>query len=220
MLLLIDNYDSFVHNLARYLRRLGQQTLVVRNDELAVADVRALAPRAIVISPGPCTPDEAGISREVVQQLHAAVPILGVCLGHQAIAAAFGADVIRAPEPVHGRASAVRHDGQGLFGGLPNPLEACRYHSLIVDAATLPDELAPCAWTVEDDVLMSIRHRSLPLFGVQFHPESVLTPAGYGLLSNFLTLAGLPAPAQSPDLFAERPLEPIEQEPLDPPIYY
>ena len=191
MLLLIDNYDSFVYNLARYLVELGCETKVIRNDAMNVATIRLLKPEAIVISPGPCTPNEAGISIELIRQLSDSIPILGVCLGHQAVAAAFGGDIIRAPEPVHGRTSLVKHSGNGLFKDLPSPLKVGRYHSLIVDEATLSPELIITART-EDGIPMALQHRTRPLYGVQFHPESVLTVAGRPLLANFLRLAGLP----------------------------
>jgi anthranilate synthase/aminodeoxychorismate synthase-like glutamine amidotransferase len=191
VILLIDNYDSFVHNLARYLAELGQATRVVRNDAVTVAAIRAERPGAIVVSPGPCTPSEAGVSIEVIRSLGASIPILGVCLGHQAIAAALGGRVIRAREPVHGRTSLVHHEASGLFAGMPNPLRAMRYHSLIVEEATLPDSLRITARTA-DGAPMALVHREWPLFGVQFHPESILTQSGHRLLSNFLDAAGLP----------------------------
>ncbi len=203
MLLLIDNYDSFVFNLARYFQRLGQETVVRRNDELDADAVLRSGARAIVLSPGPCTPTEAGCSLEIVRQLHTRLPILGVCLGHQTIAAALGGKVIRAAEPVHGRASSVRHNGRGLFAGLPNPLTACRYHSLVVEESSLPACLEPTAWTA-DGTLMAIEHREHPVFGVQFHPESVLTDCGYSLLANFLRLAGLATPPAIPAQSDER----------------
>lgn len=190
MLLIIDNYDSFVHNLARYFERLGQRTLVVRNDELDVAAIRRLAPEAIVLSPGPCAPAQAGCSLEVVRQLHGEAPMLGVCLGHQAIAEALGGRIVRAAEAVHGRASLVSHNGGGLFAGLPSPLAACRYHSLVVDPSSLPAELEVTAQT-DDGVIMAVAHRRHPVFGVQFHPESILTEHGYELLAAFLDRAGL-----------------------------
>lgn len=189
MILLIDNYDSFVFNLSRYLRELGQETLVVRNDRIGVADIERLGPQAIVLSPGPCTPREAGVCIELVRSLASKVPMLGVCLGHQAIAAAFGGSIVRAPVPMHGRVSPVRHDSTGLFAGAPDPLTATRYHSLIVDEATLSRELRITART-EDGIPMALAHRDLPLFGVQFHPESVLTSGGHRLLTNFLHAAG------------------------------
>ncbi len=190
MILLIDNYDSFAHNLARYLRLLGQEVLVKRNDAVDVAAVRQLAPQAIVLSPGPCTPHEAGCSLDVVRQLHAEIPILGICLGHQTIAAALGARIVRANEPMHGRTSVVGHDGSALFAGVPASLTVCRYHSLVVDPATLPAELLSSA-ACGDGTIMALRHQSLPVFGLQFHPEAILTEFGFGLLSNFLTIAGL-----------------------------
>lgn len=189
MILLLDNYDSFVYTLARYLAELGQETRVVRNDVVTVDDVRGMSPAAVVISPGPCTPHEAGISMDLIRTLGPSVPMLGVCLGHQAMAAALGGRVVRAPEPVHGRTSFVRHEGAGLFAGLPNPLLATRYHSLIADEATLPAELRLTART-PDDVPMALEHRLWPMFGVQFHPESILTQHGHRLLANFLERAG------------------------------
>lgn len=203
MILLIDNYDSFVFNLARYFERLGRPTRVVRNDAIDVAGVKALRPEAVVLSPGPCAPQQAGCSLEIVRELHAELPILGVCLGHQAIAEALGGRVVRAAEPVHGRASAVFHDGQGLFAGVPNPISACRYHSLVVEEATLPDELEATARTA-DGVVMALRHKRLPLVGLQFHPESILTDFGFELLANFLRLAGLPLPGAIPNISSER----------------
>lgn len=195
MILLIDNYDSFVHNLGRYFERLGQRTLVVRNDATDAARVRALKPEAVVLSPGPCTPTEAGCSIEIVRQLHRELPILGVCLGHQAIGQAFGARIVRAAEPAHGRSSSVRHSGTGIFAGVANPATACRYHSLVVEHDTLPPELAVTA-TLADGTIMAIEHREWPVFGVQFHPESVLTGDGYRLLANFLKFAGCDVPTE------------------------
>jgi anthranilate synthase component 2 len=190
VLLLLDNHDSFTFNLAQYLGELGAEVKVAFSDALSVRDVRALAPRHIVISPGPCTPDEAGISVELVRALPERVPLLGVCLGHQAIAQAFGARVVRAAEVVHGKVRPVRHDGTGLFAGLPSPLPVTRYHSLVVDPEGLPDELVPCAWSDDRSgrTLMALRHATRPLFGVQFHPESIGTPDGKALLSRFLAL--------------------------------
>src|SRR5579871_5001570 len=190
MLLLIDNYDSFVHNLARYFVELGCDARVVRNDAVSVSEIQKMNPAAIVISPGPCTPHEAGISLELIRELGSTVPMLGVCLGHQAMAASLGGRVIRASEPVHGRTSLVYHDGRQLFTDLPIPFRATRYHSLIVDEATLPHDLIVTART-DDMVPMALVHKRWPLYGVQFHPESVLTEHGRKLLSNFLGLAGL-----------------------------
>jgi anthranilate synthase/aminodeoxychorismate synthase-like glutamine amidotransferase len=191
MILLVDNYDSFVYNLARYLAELGCATRVVRNDAVTVAEVDRMVPEAIVISPGPCTPAEAGISVELIRELGPRIPTIGVCLGHQALAAALGGNIIRAPEPVHGRTSLVRHHGERLFAGLPNPLRATRYHSLIADEKTLPAELRVVARTA-DGIPMALEHATWPAFGVQFHPESILTDSGHRLMANFLSLAGLP----------------------------
>jgi anthranilate synthase/aminodeoxychorismate synthase-like glutamine amidotransferase len=190
MLLLIDNYDSFAHNLARYFVRLGQATHVVRNDAIDFAGVRAMRPSAIVISPGPCTPHEAGASLEIVRELHEDIPMLGVCLGHQVIAESLGAQIVRASVPLHGQTSQVAHDGSGIFEGVPLPLAVGRYHSLVVEPQSLPPELRPTAWTA-DRVLMAFQHARWPVFGVQFHPESILTQHGYDLLANFLRHAGL-----------------------------
>lgn len=196
MILLIDNYDSFVFNLARYLCELGCDTRVVRNDAVSVEDVRILSPAAIVISPGPCSPNEAGVSVAMLRELGPSIPMLGVCLGHQSLAAAFGGKVIRAAEPVHGRTSWVRHSGTPLFTGITNPFRATRYHSLVVDAASLPPELEVTAWT-EEGVPMALEHQRHRLYGLQFHPESVLTEFGHQLLTNFLRLAGLDPQATS-----------------------
>jgi anthranilate synthase/aminodeoxychorismate synthase-like glutamine amidotransferase len=192
MILVLDNYDSFVYNLSRYLRELGCATQVVRNDAVSVAEVERMRPSAIVISPGPCGPAQAGISVELVRALSASIPMLGVCLGHQAIGAAFGGRVVTAPVPVHGASWFVRHESTPLFAGLSNPFRAARYHSLCIIEDTLPDEVRVTARTV-DGVVMALEHRSRPLFGVQFHPESVLTESGHRLLANFLSLAGIPA---------------------------
>jgi anthranilate synthase/aminodeoxychorismate synthase-like glutamine amidotransferase len=210
MLLLIDNYDSFVYNLARYFERLGQETRVARNDALDVEAVRKLRPDAIILSPGPCAPNEAGCSLAVVRELHREFPMLGVCLGHQAIGQALGGRVVRATEPMHGRTSLVEHDGRGIFAGAPNPLTVCRYHSLVVEEATLPAELEITA-RAADGAMMGLRHRALPVVGVQFHPESILTEAGYSLLANFLELAGLPVHAEEAAFADER------DEPAPPP---
>jgi anthranilate synthase/aminodeoxychorismate synthase-like glutamine amidotransferase len=203
MILLIDNYDSFVHNLARYFQRLGRETRVVRNTAIDAAGALDLRPNAIVLSPGPCTPSEAGCSLEVVRRLSGKIPILGVCLGHQAIGAAFGAAVVRAPEPIHGRTSAIRHEGRGVFRGLPNPLTVGRYHSLVVDPSSLPPELEITART-DDGVVMALAHRNWPVVGVQFHPESILTQSGYELLANFLRLAGIESVGRIPARSDER----------------
>jgi anthranilate synthase component 2 len=205
MIILVDNYDSFVHNLARYLRRLGQETTIVRNDAVTPQDVLERRPAAIVLSPGPCTPSEAGCSLELVRESAGQVPILGVCLGHQTIAAAFDAKIVRAPVPMHGRTSEVRHAGLGIFAGLPNPLLVGRYHSLVVDPTTAPNELEVTAKT-DDGVIMALAHRQWPIFGVQFHPESILTEGGYTLLGNFLRLAGIEQPHSFPAMASERPL--------------
>jgi anthranilate synthase component II len=188
--LVLDNYDSFTYNLVQYLGELGEQPVVHRNDALTVEDVGALAPRAIVISPGPCTPGEAGISVPLIRRWGAEIPILGVCLGHQAIGEAYGGKVVRARRVMHGKTSNVTHDGTGLFAGLPSPLEVMRYHSLIVDGPSLPSSLEVLARAVDDpEEIHAVRHREHPVWGVQFHPESVLTRDGMGLLSNFLRIA-------------------------------
>lgn len=187
MLLLIDNYDSFAYNLVHYLGELGAETAVYRNDALSVDDAMALHPDAIVLSPGPCDPDKAGICLELVARAKDSVPIFGVCLGHQTIGQAFGGRIIRASLPMHGKTSSIRHTGEGIFRGLPNPFTAVRYHSLVVDRASLPEDLEVTAET-EDGVIMGLAHRSLPVYGVQFHPESIDTEHGHRLLQNFLDL--------------------------------
>jgi len=191
MLLMIDNYDSFTYNLVQYLGELGAEVVVKRNDAITVDEIKRLAPERIVLSPGPCTPNEAGVSLAVVRELAGQIPMLGVCLGHQAIGQAFGGDVIHARSVMHGKTSAVHHRGQGVFAGLPQPMEATRYHSLVLDAATLPACFEMTAWTALEDgsleEIMGIRHRELDIEGVQFHPESILTGAGHELLNNFLT---------------------------------
>jgi anthranilate synthase component 2 len=190
MLLMIDNYDSFTFNLVQYLQTLGADVKVVRNDELSLAQIEALAPERIVVSPGPCTPNEAGVSVDVIRQLGARTPILGVCLGHQSIGQAYGGDVVRAKTIMHGKTSRIRHEGRGVFAGLPDGYEATRYHSLVVARDTLPDCLEVTAWTDRDDggfdEIMGLRHRAHPVQGVQFHPESILTEHGHALLKNFL----------------------------------
>lgn len=188
MLLILDNYDSFTYNLVQYLQVLTVDIEVHRNDALTVDEVIDLDPDAIVISPGPCTPNEAGISVDLVRALGTSVPTLGVCLGHQAIGAALGASIVRAPELMHGKTSPIKHNGKGLFDALPNPFDATRYHSLIVERESLPDELAVTAET-SDGLIMAMQHRAHPLYGVQFHPESILTTVGPELLRNFLDLA-------------------------------
>ena len=187
MLLVIDNYDSFTYNLVQYFGELGADPLVKRNDEITLDEIRALAPERIVISPGPCTPNEAGISNEVIRTFGAGRPILGVCLGHQCMGHVFGGDVIRAPRLMHGKTSPILHNGQGVFAGLPNPFEATRYHSLLVQRETFPACLEITAETAEKEI-MGLRHREYPMHGVQFHPESILTLEGKRLLANFLRL--------------------------------
>jgi anthranilate synthase component 2 len=190
MLLMIDNYDSFTWNLVQYLQALGAEVKVVRNDELSVAQIDALAPERIVISPGPCTPNEAGVCVDVIRELGPRVPLLGVCLGHQSIGQAYGGDVVRAKTIMHGKTSRIRHEGQGVFVGLPDAYEATRYHSLVVAKDTLPASLEITAWTEDEaggfDEIMGLRHREHPVEGVQFHPESILTQHGHALLKNFL----------------------------------
>jgi anthranilate synthase/aminodeoxychorismate synthase-like glutamine amidotransferase len=190
VILLIDNYDSFVHNLARYFERLGQETHVVRNDATTPAAVRDLRPQAVVLSPGPCTPAEAGCSVAVVQELAGHIPILGVCLGHQAITAALGGAVVRATQPRHGRTSPIAHEGSTLLDGLASPFAACRYHSLSIDESSLPADVCVTARALDDSCPMAIESSERRLFGVQFHPESVLTQGGYRILANFLRVAG------------------------------
>ena len=185
MLLMIDNYDSFTYNLVQYLGELGTDVQVRRNDQVSVEEIEALAPSAIVISPGPCTPNEAGVSVPLVEKLGGKIPILGVCLGHQAVGEAFGGKVVRALQVMHGKVSMVHHTGAGVFRGLPNPLEATRYHSLAVERTSVPACLEITAWT-DDGEIMGLRHRDLPVEGVQFHPESILTQFGHKLLANFL----------------------------------
>ena len=188
MILLIDNYDSFTFNLVHYLGELGAACDVRRNDSLSVAEAIALAPEAIVLSPGPCTPNEAGICCDLIRAAAGRIPILGVCLGHQAIGQVYGGEVIRAPAPMHGKVSAIHHTGTDIFAGLKNPFAATRYHSLVVPAETLPACLVPTAHT-DDGLIMGLRHVSLPIYGVQFHPESIASEHGHDLLRNFLGLA-------------------------------
>jgi len=197
MILLIDNYDSFTFNLFHFLGDVGGHCQVWRNDKISVADALARDPEAIVLSPGPCTPNEAGICLDLIAAAAGKIPILGVCLGQQAIGQAFGGHVVRAPVPMHGKVSRIFHSGTDILEGLPSPFSATRYHSLIVDRATLPAVLVPTAWT-EDGLVMGMRHRSLPIFGVQFHPESIASEHGHELLANFLAIArGTNAPARA-----------------------
>ncbi|WP_407470025.1 anthranilate synthase component II [Xanthomonas campestris] len=190
MLLMLDNYDSFTYNLVQYLQALGAEVRVVRNDAMRVDQIAALKPERIVISPGPCTPNEAGISLQLIEQLGQTTPILGVCLGHQSIGQVYGGDVIRAGNIMHGKTSPIRHEGKGVFAGLPDSYQATRYHSLAVDKTTLPPDLEVTAWTENPDgsmeEIMGLRHRQFPVEGVQFHPESILTQHGHALLKNFL----------------------------------
>jgi anthranilate synthase component 2 len=202
MILLIDNYDSFVYNLARYFERLGHATEVIRNTAIDFQGVRDLHPAAMVLSPGPCTPDEAGCSLELVRQLHTELPILGICLGHQTIVQAFGGRILRAREPMHGRTSPIQHNRQGIFANLPNPFLACRYHSLVADESSLPQCLEATAHT-ENGEVMAIQHRTLPIVGLQFHPESILTEHGYEILAAFLRQA---------QIRTQKPLPSIESE--------
>ena len=189
-LLMIDNYDSFTYNLVQYLQSLGAEVKVVRNDAMTVDQIAKLAPERIVISPGPCTPNEAGVSLEVIERLGRNTPILGVCLGHQSLGQAYGGNVIRAGRIMHGKTSRIRHEGKGVFAGLPDAYEATRYHSLVVERRSLPDALEVTAWTENEDgsfeEIMGLRHREFPVEGVQFHPESILTEHGHALLKNFL----------------------------------
>lgn len=193
MILLIDNYDSFTYNLVQYFGALGQTVVVRRNDAITLDEIAALAPERLVISPGPCTPDDAGISMNAIRHFSGQLPILGVCLGHQALAQVFGGRVVRAAKVMHGKTSQIRHDDQGVFSGLRNPLTVTRYHSLIVEAATLPAALEVTAWSLPDErnlvsEIMGVRHRQLPIVGVQFHPESILSEQGMELLANFVAL--------------------------------
>jgi len=185
MLLMIDNYDSFTYNLVQYLGELGEEVKVARNDEITLEAIAEMAPERIVISPGPCTPNEAGISLALIERFAGRIPLLGVCLGHQAIGQAFGGKVVHAKTLMHGKVSAIHHGGEGVFRGLPSPYNATRYHSLAIERASCPSELEITAWT-DDGEIMGVRHRALPVEGVQFHPESILTEHGHALLRNFL----------------------------------
>lgn len=190
MLLMIDNYDSFTYNVVQYLGELGAEVQVYRNDEISVAEVAALQPERIVISPGPCTPNEAGVSMAVIEAFAGKLPLLGICLGHQSIGQVFGGRVVRAKQVMHGKTSMIHHKDTGVFSGLPRPFEATRYHSLVIESGSLPDCLEVTAWTEDEtgalDEIMGVRHREYPIEGVQFHPESILTRQGHDLLANFL----------------------------------
>ena len=203
MILLVDNYDSFVYNLARYFKRLGQDVVVRRSDACSPRAVQELKPDVIVISPGPGAPRDAGYSLQLMRQFADSLPILGVCLGHQVIVEALGGSIVRGSEPVHGRTSLVYHDGEGVFGSLPNPLVVGRYHSLTADPQRMPDCLSVSA-TASDGSLMAVRHRARPIIGLQFHPESILTQHGYTMLARFLRIAGASVPADLPSLQSER----------------
>jgi len=187
MLLMIDNYDSFTYNLVQYFGELGEEVAVYRNDRITMDEIENLRPARIVISPGPCSPSEAGISLHLIRHFAGRIPILGVCLGHQSIGAAFGGRVIRSDFLMHGKTSLIHHDGEGLFAGIPNPFEATRYHSLVVERASLPDSLRMTAW-VEEGEIMALQHKEFPVWGVQFHPESILTIHGMDILQNFLNM--------------------------------
>ncbi len=187
MLLMIDNYDSFTYNLVQYLSELGEEVRVFRNDQITIPEISNLKPDHIVISPGPCTPNEAGISLKLLQEFAGKFPILGVCLGHQSIGQAFGGKVVRAPRIMHGKTSPIHHDGKGVFKNLSDPFEATRYHSLVIEPSSLPDCLEKTAWTQEGEI-MGVRHKDYPIEGVQFHPESILTSEGKQLLKNFLEI--------------------------------
>jgi anthranilate synthase component 2 len=209
MILLIDNYDSFVHNLARYVRELGAEAMVVRNDEITIEAAERLAPTHIIVSPGPCSPAEAGISTELVRRLGPTTPILGVCLGHQCIGAAYGGAILRAGRPVHGRTSFISHDGTSVFAGLPSPIEVTRYHSLVIPPGGVPESLRVTATANDDGEVMAVEHREYPVVGVQFHPESAATQYGYAMLDRFLR-GERSRPADLPPL-ADGAREPAER---------
>ena len=209
MILLIDNYDSFVYNLARYVRELGETPIVRRHDAIGVEEIFELAPSHIIISPGPCSPREAGISTDLVRRAGASIPILGVCLGHQCIGAAYGGEIVRAGAPMHGKVSRIHHSGTGLFSGLPTPFTATRYHSLVIAPASVPPSLQVIA-TSEDGEIMAVQHAQHPVYGVQFHPESVLTEHGYRLLDHFLH--GVPATPRTLPQAADGVLVPNQAE--------
>lgn len=187
MFLVIDNYDSFVHNLARYIQRTGQSTKIVRNDAITLKDIEELKPESIILSPGPCTPKEAGLCVEIVKEFGSKIPILGVCLGHQAIAESYGCETVRSQNPTHGKSSLLSHDGTGLFHGIPNPMTAGRYHSLVIDTAQSSELIVTATST--DGTIMAVKHHTHPVYGIQFHPESILTPNGLALLQNFVEIA-------------------------------
>ena len=217
MILLLDNYDSFVYNLSRYVRELGEEPVVVRNDAISLAEIEALAPTHLIVSPGPCSPAEAGISVRAIRRFGPTIPILGVCLGHQAIGTAYGAEIVRARRPMHGKTSRIHHDGDGLFAGVPSPFTATRYHSLVIAPDSLPAALRVTA-TSEDGEIMAVAHREHPVAGVQFHPESALTEHGYWLIDRFLhgeRAPAAPLPDRADLAFAshdveERSIPPVE----------
>jgi anthranilate synthase/aminodeoxychorismate synthase-like glutamine amidotransferase len=209
MILLIDNYDSFVYNLARYVRELGQTPLVRRHDAITPEEILALAPTHIIISPGPCSPSEAGVSTEVVRRVGPTIPILGVCLGHQCIGTAYGGEIVRAGRPMHGKTSRIHHRGTGLFTGLPSPFQATRYHSLVIAPDSVPPELEITA-SSEDGEIMAVQHARFPVYGVQFHPESVLTEHGYRLIDHFLH--GVPTTPRSLPVAADGALVPADPQ--------
>jgi anthranilate synthase/aminodeoxychorismate synthase-like glutamine amidotransferase len=213
LILLIDNYDSFVHNLARYVRELGEEAVVRRNDELSLDDVAALAPSHIILSPGPCTPKEAGISTDVVRRFGPSTPILGVCLGHQCIGAAYGGEIVRARRPMHGKTSAVIHDGSSIFSALPSPLRVTRYHSLVIAPLSVPASLRVIATSRDDGEIMAVEHHTHPVVGVQFHPESAATERGYAMLDWFLR--GPSARTANLPPAADGALEPFDLPPAD-----